>query len=57
MSINTKLIDKDIATLFALVIALSKAFLGSPSSHKYPSKRIISLCFIALVSTSSSLIL
>ena len=26
--------DNDIATLFEYVIALSKAFLGSPSSHK-----------------------
>ena len=34
--------DNDIATLFELLIAFSKAFLGSPSSHKYPSKKVIS---------------
>ena len=48
--------DKDIAALFEFLIALSKAFLGSPSSHKYPSKKIISLFLIALMSTSFSFI-
>ena len=38
------------------LIALSNAFLGSPSSHKYPSRKINSLFFIALSSISLSLI-
>ena len=29
-----------IATFFELLIALSKAFLGPPSSHRYPSKKV-----------------
>ena len=48
--------DSDIATLFELLIALSKAFLGSPSSQRYPSKNKISLFFTAFVSISFSLI-
>ena len=48
--------DSDIATLFEFCIALSNAVLGSPSSHKYPSKKVISLLFTALTSTSFLLI-
>ena len=37
-------------------MALSKAFLGSPSSHKYPSKKTISLLFTVFKEMSSALI-
>ena len=44
------------ATFFALSIAVSKAFLGSPSSQRYPSKNNISLFFTEETSISFSLI-
>ena len=44
--------DKDIATLLEFIIALLNAFFGSPSSHKYPSKKVISLFFTILASIS-----
>ena len=44
------------ATLFEYSIAFSKAFLGSPSSHRYPSKKVISLFFTELIFISFSLI-
>ena len=48
--------DKDIATLFELFIALSNAFFGSPSSHKYPSSMVISAFFKSFSLISLSLI-
>ena len=48
--------DNVIATLFELLIACSKAVLGSPSSHKYPSKNKISLSFTALIFISLAFI-
>ena len=48
--------DNVIATLLELLIALSKADLGSPTSHKYPSKKTISLFLIEFTLTSFSLI-
>ncbi len=48
--------DNDIAVFVDKFIALSKAAFGSPSSHKYPSKKISSLFLIAVSSISLSLI-
>ena len=44
------------AILFEYLIASLNASLGSPSSHKYPSRKVISLFLIALTSMSVLLI-
>ncbi len=53
---NSNKVVMSLSDLFALLIAFSNAFFGSPSSHKYPSKNVISLFLTALTSTSFSLI-